>query len=79
MIGFILCEHACPRCICPSIDLDDQFFKRTYLRGIKQGKKKPKKKKLGKSNIALMMQNEQCIIEAAWILKVILHSAANNF
>lgn len=42
-------------------------------------KKKPKKKKLGKSNIALMMQKEQCITEAAWILKVILHSAANNF
>lgn len=40
--------------------------------------KKTKKKKLGKSNIALMMQNEQCITEAAWILKVILHSAANN-
>lgn len=42
-------------------------------------KEKKKKKKLGKSNIALMMQKEQCITEAAWILKVILHSAANNF
>lgn len=42
-------------------------------------KKKTKEKKLGKSNIALMMQKEQCITEAAWILKVILHSAANNF
>lgn len=52
---------------------------KVHLRGIKQGKKKPKKKKLGKSNIALMMQKEQCITEAAWILKVILHSAANNF
>lgn len=79
MIGFILCEHACPLCICPSRDLYDQFFKHTSLRGIKQGKKKPKEKKLGKSNIALMMQKEQCITEAAWILKVILHSAANNF
>lgn len=26
-----------------------------------------------------MMQKEQCITEAAWILKVILHSAANRF
>lgn len=42
-------------------------------------KKKKKKKKIGKSNIALMMQKEQCITEAAWILKVILHSAANSF
>lgn len=66
-------------CICPSRDLYDQFIKHTYLRGIKQGKKNKTKKKLGKSNIALMMQKEQCITEAAWILKVILHSAANNF
>lgn len=35
-------------------------------------------KQTKKSTIALMMQKEQCITEAAWIGKVILHSAANN-
>lgn len=73
VLDCVLCEHACPLCILPKqrslwSDLDTYV---SYLRGIKKKRKK--------SNIALMMQKEQCITEAAWILKVILHSAANRF
>lgn len=77
---YILCEHACPLCICPRKDLQDQFFKRTHLRGIKK-KKREKKNKVGKSNIEYCPDDakEQCVTEAAWILKGISHSAANNF